>query len=257
MKSKTSILILIALLCSFAMPVGAQKITIVYDNYLHKDKYQADWGFSCIIDYNSKSLLFDTGTKRDVFVHNLTELKENLNRIDMIVISHNHGDHTGNLHTVLETKNNLTVYMPFSTPSEDIKKIKDAGAKVVQDKKPRELGNQWYLSGELGTNIKEQALFMDTPKGIVVITGCAHPGISDIVAKAKEIHKKDIYLVLGGFHLGGHSENQVRDIIQEFRDMGVQNVAPTHCTGDKAIEMFKEAYGDNFIKIGVGKELEI
>ena len=200
---------------------------------------------------------FQKGTKRDVFVHNLTELKENLNRIDMIVISHNHGDHTGNLHTVLETKNNLTVYMPFSTPSEDIKKIKDAGAKVVQDKKPRELGNQWYLSGELGTNIKEQALFMDTPKGIVVITGCAHPGISDIVAKAKEIHKKDIYLVLGGFHLGGHSENQVRDIIQEFRDMGVQNVAPTHCTGDKAIEMFKEAYGDNFIKIGVGKELEI
>jgi len=257
MKTKILFLFLFALLSLSPLRMDAQKITIIYDNYLHKDKCQADWGFSCIIDHKSSTLLFDTGTKKDVFIHNLTELKENLNRVDMIVISHNHGDHTGNLHTVLETKNDLTVYMPYSTPDADIKRIKDTGAKVVRDEKPRDLGNDWYLSGEMGTTIKEQALVMDTPKGLVVITGCAHPGISEMVARVKEIHKKDIYLVLGGFHLGGRSEEQIEKIIQDFKDMGVRNVAPTHCTGDKAIEMFQEAYGDHFIKAGVGKEIEI
>jgi len=116
MKTKILFLFLFALLSLSPLRMDAQKITIIYDNYLHKDKCQADWGFSCIIDHKSSTLLFDTGTKKDVFIHNLTELKENLNRVDMIVISHNHGDHTGNLHTVLETKNDLTVYMPYSTP---------------------------------------------------------------------------------------------------------------------------------------------
>jgi 7,8-dihydropterin-6-yl-methyl-4-(beta-D-ribofuranosyl)aminobenzene 5'-phosphate synthase len=257
MKTKIYVILLLVLSCSFVMPLKAQKITIVYDNYLHKEKYKADWGFSCIIDYGNQSILFDTGTRKDIFLHNLSQLKENLNRIDMIVISHNHGDHTGNLLTVLETKNDVPVYMPYSTPSEDIKKIKDTGAKVITDKKPRDLGNNFYLSGELGTTIKEQALFMDTPKGVVVITGCAHPGITEIVSKAKEVMKKDIYLVLGGFHLGNHSTLQIQNIIREFKDMGVQNVAATHCTGDKAIELFKEAYGENYIKAGAGKEIEI
>ena len=104
---KAKILSIIMILFLNILLMNAQKITILYDNYLHDEDCQADWGFSCIIDHKAKSLLFDTGTKKDVFVHNLTELKENLNRVDMIVISHNHGDHTGNLHTVLEMKNYL------------------------------------------------------------------------------------------------------------------------------------------------------
>ncbi len=257
MKTKIFFLLFFVLLFLIPLQMDAQKITIIYDNYLHDDDCLADWGFSCIIDHKSQTLLFDTGTKKDVFIHNLTELKENLNRVDMIVISHNHGDHTGNLFTVLETKNDLTVYMPFSTSDAEIKRIKDTDAKVVRDENPRDLGNSWYLSGEMGSTIKEQALIMDTPKGLVVITGCAHPGITEIVARVKEIHKKDIFLVLGGFHLGGSSEAQIEEIIQDFKDMGVRNVAPTHCTGDKAIEMFQEAYGDHFIKAGVGKKIEI
>ncbi|UCG27799.1 MAG: MBL fold metallo-hydrolase [Bacteroidales bacterium] len=254
---KTKILFILTLLLLGSFVINAQKITILYDNYIHDDDCRADWGFSCIVDHKAKSLLFDTGTKKDVFVYNLTKLKENLGRVDMIVISHNHGDHAGNLYTVLETKNDLTVYMPFSTPDTEIKMIKETGASVVQDKRPRDLGNDWFLSGELGGMIKEQALIMDTPKGLVIITGCAHPGISEIVAHVKEIYKKDIYLVLGGFHLLDLPENEIGNIIQDLKDMGVRNVAPTHCTGDKAIEMFEEAYGENFIRIGVGKELEI
>ena len=109
----------------------------------------------------------------------------------------------------------------------------------------------------MGIQIKEQALLIETSQGIILITGCAHPGIVDIVKKAKDVLKKDIYLVFGGFHLVETSANQVNRIIAEFEDLGVQKVGATHCTGDEAIELFKKAYGENFVALGVGKRITV
>ena len=57
-----------------------------------------------------------------------------------------------------------------------------------------------YLTGEMGFSIKEQSLILNTPEGLIVITGCAHPGIVEIVKKAKAMLNRDIYLAIGGFH---------------------------------------------------------
>jgi 7,8-dihydropterin-6-yl-methyl-4-(beta-D-ribofuranosyl)aminobenzene 5'-phosphate synthase len=92
---------------------------------------------------------------------------------------------------------------------------------------------------------------------LIVITGCAHPGIVEIVKNAKKIHNKNIYMVFGGFHLPQKSESEVKRIIEEFRELGVLKVGPTHCTGDKAIQLFKDSFGENYIKLGVGKVIEI
>jgi len=105
--------------------------------------------------------------------------------------------------------------------------------------------------GGLGRFIKEQALAVKSLRGLIVITGCAHPGVVNIVKKAQEI-EKTIYIVLGGFHLGDD-----RAVIKEFKALGVQKVAPCHCTGDLAIGQFREEYKDNFIANGVGKIIEI
>ena len=113
------------------------------------------------------------------------------------------------------------------------------------------------ITGEMGVQIPEQALILDTSHGIVVITGCAHPGIVDIVKKAKELMNKDIELVFGGFHLGGTPEARVREIIGRFREMGVKRVGATHCTGDEAIQMFRDEYGENFVEMGVGRKIII
>ncbi|MCK4428210.1 MAG: MBL fold metallo-hydrolase, partial [candidate division Zixibacteria bacterium] len=96
-----------------------------------------------------------------------------------------------------------------------------------------------------------------TEKGLVVITGCAHPGIVEILREAKKITNEDIYLVLGGFHLGGVGDSKLRDIIKSFRELGVKKAAPCHCSGDRTRELFKEEYGDDFIANGVGKIIEI
>jgi 7,8-dihydropterin-6-yl-methyl-4-(beta-D-ribofuranosyl)aminobenzene 5'-phosphate synthase len=104
----------------------------------------------------------------------------------------------------------------------------------------------------MGINIPEQALLLRTCEGLVVITGCAHPGIAAMVQQAREVGRDDIYLVVGGFHLGGASAAAVRQICATFRELGVQNVAPCHCTGEQARGIFAREFGQNCMRAGVG-----
>jgi 7,8-dihydropterin-6-yl-methyl-4-(beta-D-ribofuranosyl)aminobenzene 5'-phosphate synthase len=108
----------------------------------------------------------------------------------------------------------------------------------------------------MGYGIKEQSLLVNTPKGIILITGCAHPGIVNIVEKAKTVVKEDIYMVIGGWHLSSAGEREIRGIIEAFVGMGIQKVAPCHCTGDRAMAMFKREYGENFVKAGAGSVMK-
>jgi 7,8-dihydropterin-6-yl-methyl-4-(beta-D-ribofuranosyl)aminobenzene 5'-phosphate synthase len=91
----------------------------------------------------------------------------------------------------------------------------------------------------------------------VVITGCAHPNIARILEMVKTLRNEKIYMVFGGFHLLSKSDDQVKEIIKKFKELGVEKVGPTHCTGDRAIELFKEAYGKNYVPMGVGKVIKI
>ncbi len=109
----------------------------------------------------------------------------------------------------------------------------------------------------MGVWVKEQSLIIQTEKGLIIITGCAHPGIVKIVKRAKDLLKKDILLVVGGFHLIGKSEKEIGEIVLEFKKLGVKYVAPCHCSGDIARRLFKEVYKENFINAGVGKIISI
>ena len=232
-------------------------ITTIYDNYIFSEGTKTDWGYSCIIEGTEKTILFDTGTKSDILFHNINKLNINPKDVELVAISHIHGDHTGGLFAFLDENNKVTVYLPASFPDEFISRVEKAGAKVVSVDKPVKICKGVSLTGEMGVQIKEQSLIVETSKGLVVITGCAHPGIVGIVKKAKEVIDKEIYLVCGGFHLLSKSEDEVKEIISEFKDLGVMKVGATHCTGDKAIELFKEAYKENFVQMGAGKVIRI
>ncbi|MCP5103503.1 MAG: MBL fold metallo-hydrolase [bacterium] len=108
----------------------------------------------------------------------------------------------------------------------------------------------------MGSEIKEQSLILDTDKGLILITGCSHPGIVSIVKKTMEIRKKKVFMALGGFHLWGKPENELKTIIAQLKELGVVKVGATHCTGDPAIKLFKEAFGKNYVSMGVGKVLK-
>ena len=233
------------------------KITILYDNYIFTEGTQSDWGFSCLIEGTEKTILFDTGTKPDVLWHNIEQLNVDIDKIDLIAISHIHGDHTGGLFSILEEKKDIPVYIPASFPDSFVSRVSEAGGNAVPVDKPLEICKDVYLSGEMGTQIIEQAVVLDTRNGLVIITGCAHPGIASMVKNIRNQHNKDVNFVFGGFHLMQHSAAQVNQIIEQFREAGVKKCGATHCTGDKAIEIFKNDFGDNFVGMGVGRVIKI
>jgi 7,8-dihydropterin-6-yl-methyl-4-(beta-D-ribofuranosyl)aminobenzene 5'-phosphate synthase len=228
-------------------------ITVSYDNNPYKERLTTAWGFSCVIRGTEKTILFDTGGDGSILLTNMEKLGINLKEIDLVVLSHIHGDHVGGLPSFLGNNPEVVVYLPKSFQKGFKDEVKGYGAKVVEVQEPLKICDGVYSTGELGTWIKEQSLVIYTEKGLIVITGCAHPGIVKIVNKAKELFKDDVLFVMGGFHLGGEGKGEIEKIVSSFRKLGVSYVGPCHCSGDAARQLFKEQYGENFINVGVGR----
>jgi 7,8-dihydropterin-6-yl-methyl-4-(beta-D-ribofuranosyl)aminobenzene 5'-phosphate synthase len=229
------------------------QIIITYDNRTLDPNLTSGWGFSCLVDGD---LLFDTGGDGRTLLSNMTKMEIDPAGIRTVVLSHAHGDHTGGLGALLGTGVRPTVYVPRSFPARfqaDVRSL----TTLVEVHGPVEIRPGVHTTGEVGRGLVEQALAVETGDGLVVVTGCAHPGVVKMVRRAKESVGGEVYLVMGGFHLGGTSQRRVKAVIADFRQLGVQKVAPCHCTGDRAIRVFAEEYGDDFIETGVGMVLHI
>ncbi len=232
-------------------------IRIVYDNNPYDSHLKPEWGFSCFIQGTEKTILFDTGGNGATLLSNMEKLKIRPEQVDLIFLSHNHSDHTGGLIEFLKNNNEVKVFLPQSFPSRFKKDIENSGARYIEVKEPIENCKDVFSTGELGFSIKEQSLLIKTGKGLVVITGCAHPGIVEIVRRAKKLLSEDIYLILGGFHLLNSSEKEIKETVLEFEKLGVKKVAPCHCSGELCQNIFEEVCKLNFIKLGVGGKVKI
>jgi len=233
-------------------------ITTVYDNYKTDPSLKTGWGFSCLIKMSGENILFDTGADSETLLSNMERMGIDLTEINTTVLSHIHGDHIGGLEGILERNGNVKVYIPGSFPSSMREMISSYGGESIDITEPFQIAEGVYSTGELGDWIKEQSLIINSERGLVIITGCAHPGIVNIIQKAKQLFpEKEVFLVLGGFHLSSFSDFQLQDIIQDFRELRVQKAAPCHCSGDRCRQLFKQEYKENFIENGVGKVIEI
>jgi len=232
-------------------------LTIVYDNNPYEKNLETRWGFSCYVKGTEKTILFDVGGEGSVLLANMRKLGIDPKTVDAIVLSHIHYDHIGGLSDFLKANSQVTVYMPRSLPRSVKDIVKKAGAKLLEVHKPIKICKDVNSTGELGDFIKEQALIIKTSKGLVVITGCAHPGIVNIVKKAKEMLETDVYLALGGFHLCWMNPWQIKGIVKGVKEQKVKKVAPCHCSGDLARKYFEKTYGKDFILSGAGKKITI
>jgi 7,8-dihydropterin-6-yl-methyl-4-(beta-D-ribofuranosyl)aminobenzene 5'-phosphate synthase len=234
----------------------AMSITIVYDNHDYDSRLRSDWGFACLIDLGDAVLLFDSGGDGNILLSNMSELELDPLDVDYVFLSHIHGDHTGGLAALLATGVRPVVWVPRSFPL-TFKERVGSWTELREVGGPVEVIPGAHSTGELGSDIIEQSLVMETSAGLVVVTGCAHPGIVSILTRVKELHPQEIFLVLGGFHLGGKSRAELEDIVAQMQALGVQRVAPCHCTGDEAIGLLAEEWGDAFVPIGVGKSITL
>jgi 7,8-dihydropterin-6-yl-methyl-4-(beta-D-ribofuranosyl)aminobenzene 5'-phosphate synthase len=241
---------------TYIIPTANISITITYDNNPHTEGLSTAWGFSCLIMGTQKTILFDTGGNGSILLPNMKGLDINPEKIDVIILSHIHGDHVGGLEVFLERNKKVSVYLPRSFPRGFTENLRISGINIVEVHDATRICAGVYTTGELGEGIKEQSLILHTTRGIIVITGCAHPGIVGILKRAKDLIKDDILLAMGGFHLGGTSKADLEKIIRSFRTLGVKYVGPCHCSGDLARQMFKEEYRNNYIHLGVGRVIE-
>jgi 7,8-dihydropterin-6-yl-methyl-4-(beta-D-ribofuranosyl)aminobenzene 5'-phosphate synthase len=231
---------------------GQLRLQVVFNNVPHKAGLETGWGFSCLIEGLDKTVLFDTGGNGDILLSNMQRLGLDAEAVDAVVLSHIHGDHTGGLGAFLARNPDVTVFMPQSFPASFQQEVKRLGAAIETVSGPQPLLDSVYSTGEMGWAIKEQASIVDTPQGLIVMTGCAHPNVADMAERAKQYLHKNIYLLMGGFHLGGRSDAEIRTIIKRLKVLGVKRVAPSHCTGDNAIRMFRDEWTDDFIEGGLG-----
>ena len=231
-------------------------ITIVYDNHSYKQGLETGWGFSCLVGGLEKSILLDTGPGGSLLV-NMEKLAIEPQSIDTVVLSHIHPDHTGGLESFLGKNPEVTVYLPKSFPERFKDNVQAQGAKVMEVEEPIEICANVWSTGQHGKWIKEQSLVIKTDKGLVVISGCSHPGIVNIVNAAKDLLKDDILLIMGGFHLEGAGKGKIEKVISVFKHLQVRYVGLCHGSGDKARSMFEEYFGRKYIKPGAGKVITI
>ncbi len=234
------------------------KIKIIFDKEALSNNYYSGWGTAYLID---DKVLLDTAEKPEYLLSNLKALAVDINKIEKVVISHNHWDHRAGLKSLLKANKNMEVLACSDFLEEFGGQLSGYKSKVIEG--PEEIANNIYTTGCLsilykGSKIKEQALLVNSPKGISVIFGCAHPGVLTLIQKAKEIFpKSNLYCLIGGFHLIDEDKRAINYIVNELKKSGVEKVGPSHCTGFNALEIFKDAYGENFLEIKVGKEIEL
>lgn len=236
------------------------EIKIVFDNINLNEKFTPGWGFSCLLD---KTILFDTGEKPEYIFKNMKNLQIDISKIEAVVISHDHWDHTGGLWDLLEKTKNINVYGCPNFSEEFKKKVVSLGGNLILAGKLTEVKQNIFTTGEIagtykGSFIAEQALLIKEKEGIIIITGCSHPGIIKIIKSVKENFPEErITFVFGGFHLMDKDIREMELILEKFKELKVEKVGPTHCSGYEAQRIFQKAYKDKFIKITAGKILEI
>jgi len=236
------------------------KIKVLFDKGALEKNIRAGWGVSFLID---NKILFDTGENGEWLLENMRSLGADLNKLEAIVISHDHWDHWGGLWDLLQQRKGMRVYICPHFGREFKDKTLALGANLVEMEKPTQIIQNVFSTGEIpgaykGKYMAEQALVLKTKNGLTIITGCAHPGILKMVEKAKtKFPDESIYLVLGGFHLMESDKRVIEIVAENFKKMNIIKAGPTHCSGDMAEGIFKEIYNGNFVSIKAGQEIEV
>ena len=232
-------------------------LTILFNNVPDDARADTAWGFACLIEGGPKTVLFDAGCDGHILIENAKALNKDLAHVDAIVLSHGHWDHAGGLWDAVRACGAVEIYHPKSQGDVFKGHIAKLGATSVPVEEAFALFDGLTVTAEMGGDIKEQNLVIQGADGTVVLTGCAHPGIAEITARAKVFTGQDIDLVIGGFHLLKHKPEDVEAVIQTLRGLGVKRVAPSHCTGTDAIAAFKKTWGDDFVFAGCGTVLQV
>ena len=297
-------------------------ITNLYDAFGKPNEVLVqDFGFSAVIRYKGKTILFDAGTNADILKQNAQALGVDLSKVDFAVASHAHGDHINGFDYLLQVNPNVLIYLPFdfyagarinfnitgkeveaidSLPTEmqyfagqkdlDITinqsgRFWNASTKFVSENFKIEQGieliatrspylgygskypsieeiqgaeNQSKDSDIAFAGLPELSLTLSTDQGEVILVGCSHSSVQNIIKETKRVTNRPIHMVYGGYHMLPYERGEILAAAQYLKhELGVAKVAPTHCTGHLAFKILKDMYENDYLIAGLGKTITI
>ncbi|SRR6266496_752804 len=287
------------LLCCLLLVVGssgsaraAGRATILYDAFGNSEHLKKDWGFSVLIEYAGKKILFDTGNNAKIFAVNAHAMGVNLKDLDFVVISHRHGDHTSGLNYLLKVNPKVKIYAPAesfgvfgSTLPKGLYQSVDTlpdNMRYFDGEEPRAFssGSPWpeanfvwvdspvevasgiflipTVSKVTGTlELRELTLAINTPHGLALVVGCSHPGVEEILSAASAVNSH-VHMLLGGLHLVKTPDAEIERLANALHDKWkIDRIAPGHCTGEPAFSKLKQIFGDSYLYAGLGSRVDI
>ena len=225
-------------------------LTVIVDNTAAMGM-RGEWGLSILAEHRGQTILVDAGAS-DLFAENLSKLGFDIKEVDFGVLSHAHYDHANGLPTFFEQNSKAKFYLRDQTA---LVPHKTDGLEEIgrREKMYRRNGNR-FRPDDFS---HEQSLVLDTERGLVIINSCSHGGAVNIINEVKATFPdKQIYGLIGGFHLFNKSDKEVRRVGREIKATGVEYVCTGHCTGDRAYSILKEELGDRLEQLRVGLRIE-
>lgn len=283
---------LLVLLIGVGEPVSAAEVAdlkiTVLSTMLTDDSGVGEWGYSALVEAAGRKILFDTGAKPETVLRNAMELGIDLSTVEEVILSHNHGDHTGGLVTLrrelmklnpaalsrVHVANGIFLSRPFADGTGERNSLlrvrreyESLGGKFIVHDKPVQLTVGIWFSGPVprvhpeanyrrqgklmaagrvlpDTVPEDAALLIDTPKGIVVLTGCGHAGIVNIAEHARRVIRiAPLEAILGGLHLFDASDATVNWTAGKLRQLGMRHLLAGHCTGVETTWRLRQIVG--------------
>jgi 7,8-dihydropterin-6-yl-methyl-4-(beta-D-ribofuranosyl)aminobenzene 5'-phosphate synthase len=286
---------LFVIVLGFSLVGSAQapgRITVLYDAFGKSALVKKDWGFAALVEYAGNRILFDTGNDADTFADNVKSLGLDLGTLDFVVISHRHSDHTTGLSYLLAVNPKVKIYVPDerfgifggsvspsiyrtqpTLPNEmryfggnPPERIQSGSpwpqANFIPLKEVTEVASGFYLIPTVsqipGTlELHELSLAIRTPKGLVLVVGCSHAGIENILHLAATVDQH-LALLVGGLHLIAAPDAEINRIALALRDeWKFDRVAPGHCTGEPEFAALQKTFGDRYLYAGVGSTITV
>ncbi|MEK6234550.1 MAG: MBL fold metallo-hydrolase [Planctomycetales bacterium] len=234
------------------------EIRILFDNTTAREDLRESWGFSALIDFRGRRVLFDAGSDPILLLKHLDKLNIDPKSIEHAVISHQHGDHLRGVYWVFEKNPKLKVHFLDAFPEEAFRRAAAVKMKPNRVTKPFEVVPGVHSTGPVEGLPPEQSLVIETSRGLVMLVGCSHPGVVNLVETAEKQRGKDsVRLLMGGLHLLRKNPREIKTVVNRLKELKVTTVAPAHCSGDEAKRLFQIGYGKQFHTAGVGRLISL
>src|SRR5437763_16857672 len=296
MQSVTRATLIIGLVFLAALRTSASptqdRVTILYDAFGKPSGMKKDWGYSALVEYGGKRILFDTGNNAETSTQHVKVPAVDMKKLEFAVTSHRHVDHTGGMNYLLTVNPQVQIFATregfgvFGASLPGTFYRQDASLpdyiRYYNGKPPQMMtfGTPWpsanfvlidgvteaapgisviaTVSQTPGTlELRELSLAIETPKGLILVVRCSHPGIERIV-EASTVPDKHVYAIVGGLHLVTTPDSEIARTVTALHDKWkVDRVALGHCTGEPAFAAFQKAFGPQSNYAGLGSVIEL